>query len=508
MQEMLSELYSWFVNGANVFIKTITPPIIVVSLYKIGKFVIEKVKAKRIEKSLFPYYTVGFIQQAKKKYIRTKCQNIDPANEINLKQSFAFAAREDLLKFFMAKVFKVVENENRFYLILADSGMGKTTFMVNLYMRFTALNYVNIFKKKIKLFPLGENFETLVKNIKSIENPHETILLLDGFDELPAIDNSEIISKFNELIESAKEFSIVIITCRTHFFSSEVEEPFELKIKKFNTQGNGFHTIKKIYISPFDNNDIKRYIKKTFPFYDFSNKRKALDVVNKTNDLMARPMLLSYIKDIITLSEIRLTTNFDIYESLIYNWIERESNKYPQDQRWDFKLNLIYFSYAASDFIYNNYEKNGLYIPLEVAQRISKEYSLILNDIEIKSRSLLNRNSGGDYKFSHKSIYEFFLAYNGYSERIVNGNENTIKYNLENNDFAKKLIEDIIISKRHKFLLPKMYDKFNNLNTDLYKKILDVRNKDIEVNWISGNKFKIMKTKSSNTSESRLLENI
>jgi len=134
---MLSELYRWFINDTNVFIKTITLPVIG-GLYKFGIFIIEKVNAKRTEKSLFPYYTAGFIRESKKKYIRTKCQNIDPANEINLKQSYAFATREDLLKFFLKKVFKVKENENRFYLILADSGMGKTTFMLNLYVRFTS----------------------------------------------------------------------------------------------------------------------------------------------------------------------------------------------------------------------------------------------------------------------------------------------------------------------------------------------------------------------------------
>ncbi|MFZ1610943.1 MAG: hypothetical protein WAT52_07735 [Chitinophagales bacterium] len=495
MLNIFNDFYNWFVNETNLLIRSITLPLVFGLIFKLTKFTINKMRAYRAEKSLFPYYTVGHIEESQKKYIRTKCQNIDPANDINLKQSFAFATREDLLKFFLRKVFKVKENENRFYLILADSGMGKTTFMLNLYVRYKSIFYIIFYKKKMKLLPLGENFETTATNIKAIKDPHKTILLLDGFDELPTVDNKTIISKFDELIELVKEFATVLISCRTHFFSSETEEPFELRVKKYNTKGNGFHLIKKIYISPFDDKDIKRYINKTFPIYDIKSKHKAFDIIHKTNDLMARPMLLSYIKNIITLKESHLTTSFDIYESLIYNWIDRESIKYPQEEQWEFKLNLIYFSYAVSDYIYTKYESNGLYIPIDEAQKISKRFSINLNDIEIKSRSLLNRNSKGDYKFSHKSIYEFFLAYNGYIYRQVKGDENIIKYNLENYNVAKNFIEEIVISKRHKFLLPKMNNMFENINDLLYQTILNVRNKDTEVNWTSGYSFKIIKIK-------------
>lgn len=495
--ELFDKSYQWFISESNVWIGNITLPILLGLIYKCIIFILEKIKTNRIEKSLFPYYTRGQIIESQKKYIRTKCQNIDPANEISLKHSFAFATREDLLHFFLRKVFKVRENENRFYLILADSGMGKTTFMLNLFVRFQSFLYINFNSKKIKLIPLGEDFDTTKKTINAINIPSETILLLDGFDEIPTVDNGTILSKFDELIELVKEFSTVLITCRTHFFSSEQEEPFELKIKKFTTAGNGYHILKKIYISPFDDKDISKYINKTFRFYDFYKKSKADDIVGRTNDLFARPMLLSYIKEILTLKDSPLETNFDIYEALIFNWIKRETNKYPKEKQLDFKLNLIYFSYAASDYIYKNYKKNGLFIPLLEATKLSNSFNINLSDIEIKSRSLLNRNSKGDYKFSHKSIYEFFLAYNGYDQRVFDWYAYTIKYNLDNYDVAKKFTEDIILSKRVDFLLPVMKDKFIdiNINKNLYKKILDERNKDTEVVWASGNTFFTTKRK-------------
>lgn len=493
MTEYLNQAYCWFLNETSIYLKAITLPIIIGSIYKLVKYTFNKYINYLSEKSLFPYYTNSFVENSQKKYIRTKCQNIDPANEISLMQSFAFATKEDLLNFFIGKVFKVRENENRFYLILADSGMGKTTFLLNLFIRYSSFLNYKINKKNIKLLPLGESFETTSKNIINITDPKNTILLLDGFDELPTTDNESILNRFDELIDQVKNFSIVLISCRTHFFSSESDEPFELKVKKYNTNGNGFHIIKKIYISPFDKKDIQKYLNKTFYFYEYRKKRTAYEVVDKTVDLMVRPMLLSYIEDIVNTRNTYFTTNFDIYESLINSWVIREANKYPENEQWEFKLNLIYFSYAVSDFIYNNYEKNGVYIPLIEAKNISDSFKIDLNDIEIKSRSLLNRNSKGDYKFSHKSIYEFFLAYNAYNERLIKSDNNVIKYTLENYDVAKGFIEDIITSKRHKFILPKMHDNFSEINTELYQNILQARNNSTKIIWVSGNSFQIVK---------------
>ena len=53
---------------------------------------------------------------------------------------------------------------------------------------------------------------------------------------------------FDKLINSVSPFRQVIITCRTNFFINEKDEPFELKVKKYNTDCNGFHIIKR-YIS-------------------------------------------------------------------------------------------------------------------------------------------------------------------------------------------------------------------------------------------------------------------
>lgn len=93
-----------------------------------GKFSYNLFLRRRNNLNLRPYYTNSVLQSAKQKYIRTKCQNIDPSNEIEFDKNFAFAVREDLLNFFLKNVFKIKDPEQKYYLILGDAGMGKQHF--------------------------------------------------------------------------------------------------------------------------------------------------------------------------------------------------------------------------------------------------------------------------------------------------------------------------------------------------------------------------------------------
>lgn len=457
------------------------------------KYISNLFTKSRNNKDLYPFYNNKILKDARKKYIRTKCQNLDPSVDINYKSSYAFAVKEDLLDFFLDKVFKIKNIENKFYLILADSGMGKSTFMLNLFYKFNSLKNIIFSKTKIKLLPLGEKYQTIIETISSIEDKKNTILLLDALDESPIfITNEEINTKFNELIELVKDFKIVIITCRTHFFSKEKDEPFELKIKRFNTKGNGFHLIKKLYISPFDDNDIESYINKTFNIFEEEKKAKANRIIANANDLFIRPMLLSYIKDLVTEKK-DLHYNFEIYESLINTWVEREANKYPLEEKEIFKFKLYKFSYEIATYIYNNYEQTGLFVTLDVAIELAEFTEINLSDLEIKSRTLLNRNSEGSYKFSHKSIYEFFIAYLSFISRDYDKNHvYTLKYNLGNIDQAKKFIEELQINYKTDFLLPNYYDDVEIKGIEIASRVFKEKYKnEPKIEWLSENKYRI-----------------
>ncbi|MFC4477032.1 NACHT domain-containing protein [Flavobacterium chungangensis] len=450
------------------------------------------------EKDLFPFYDNSILKNSRKFFIRTKCQNIDPANEINFRSSYAFVTKEDMLNFFIKKVFKLKENETNFYIVLGDSGMGKTTFMLNLFYSYNT--YLNsIFKKtRIKLLPLGENLDSIELHLNniSLEDRKNTILLLDGLDESPILNFSA-----NELVEKlttiAKDFRIVIISCRTHFFSSENDEPYELKIRKFNTNGNGYQVIKKLYVSPFDEKDIKKYLNKKFGILSFSKIREAKEIINYTDDLMVRPMLLSYIEDVMKSSK-KVKLSCEIYELLIIKWIERESNKYQTSNKFDFQNDLFYFSIHVANTIYENFEKNGLFISNEEMKRLAIEFNINLDLLEMKSRSLLNRDSKGNYKFSHKSIFEYLLAYNCYRNRFVDKSQvYHIDYDLSLFDQALKFYDEMQINFKSSFHFNDerfiSFHSGNNVMSNLkFEELMQLKHSKTEVEWLDGKTYRII----------------
>jgi uncharacterized protein YeeX (DUF496 family) len=458
--------------------------------YKLVIAIIELIRNYREDSSLFPYFSDGATKKARKNFIRTKCQNIDPSDEINLKSSFAFSAKEDLLKFFLKKVFKEKYTTQQFYLILGDSGMGKTTFMLNLFSRYNSLIRSLLKKDKVVLLPLGIDKETLKTEIQKIKDPTKTIILLDGFDEAPYILHDDIASEFNNLIDMVKSFRTVLITCRTHYFSSDKEEPNELKVKKFNTEGNGYHSVKKMYVSPFEDKDVAKYINKTFGVFSFKQKKIARKIIKKTDDLLFRPMLLSYIHELVKEKKQEYKDRIDIYEVLVVSWLNREANKYPEGQKYVFESHLAFFTYEICKYIYNHYSVNGLYVPLEEIDRLSKEFKIDLTKIELKSRSLLNRNSKGYYKFSHKSIFEFILAYLAYENRHLNGEHVRIHYNLKEFDQAMIYFEEMVYSSRVDFKLPEVYGRYDGANKEHIKKVLmekgkSGKNSKKKIKWIN-----------------------
>ncbi|MBL1278659.1 MAG: hypothetical protein COA33_000160 [Fluviicola sp.] len=491
--EIIHKVWNWIWDDTFLYVKL---PIILAAGFKLVVFFVGVIRNYRDNKSLFPYYNHGATKKARKFFIRTKCQNVDPSDEINLKSSFDFAAKEDLLKFFLNKVFKGKRSSNQFYLILGDSGMGKTTFMLNLFSRYNTIIRSLFSREKINLLPLGLDKESLKSEIQKIKDPNNTIILLDGFDEAPYILHEDIVSEFDSLIEMVKNFRTVLITCRTHYFSSEKEEPNELKVKKFNTEGNGYHSVKKMYVSPFEDKDVTKYINKSFGVFRFKQKKIARKIIKKTDDLLFRPMLLSYIHELVREKKQEYKNRIDIYEVLVVAWINREANKYPEDEKHIFESHLAFFTYEICKYIYNNYSVNGLYVPLEEIDRLSKEFQIDLNKIELKSRSLLNRNSKGSYKFSHKSIFEFILAYLAYENRSQNDEHCRIHYKLKEFDQAIVYFEEMVYSSRLDFKLPEVYGRYDGANKELLKKVLKEKGKSgkkskKKIKWIDDMIYKL-----------------
>lgn len=352
----------------------------------------------------------------------------------------------DLINFFINDVFKK-DNYGKYFIVLAESGMGKSTFLQMLFIKYQK----KILKRyKMYFYPLTNNIDT--NDWKNIKHKNNCILLLDALDEDSlALKNCE--DRIKQITEASLEFYKVIITCRTQFFSNEQNEPQNTSLINYDTKSKKlkFH---KIYISKFDNNDINTFLKKHYRFK--KNKiNQAKNIINKCADLMARPMILAYIDDLLKNPEIHSCIS-DIYNKLIDEWLNREPVNYEI---------LKHFTNCVMRYMFDH---NVFFVSEDTIAVLCKKDEIdIINPILARTRSLLTRNNIGEYSFAHKSIFEYLISY----EAIYN-----------DTNIRKKLL----ISEKYidlKFYQEMSFRQVKQNNNNLT--FLDLRNTDLRYNILN-----------------------
>ncbi|NBJ95489.1 pentapeptide repeat-containing protein [Parablautia muri] len=392
MLEWLAEISSWIwenISNIDSIVSIVTA--ILSGVFFIGGAVygvIANILRQKLKRNQYKYLNLVVDNQTKqsmKYYIPTRAQEVDPCDDVCTTDSFI-----KLIPFFINKVFK--NSDTRYFVILADSGMGKTTFLLKLFFEY----YKKLIKEyDIVFIPLS--LESSIERIRGIQNKTTTILLLDGLDEdRYAIEDYN--KRLKDICDETELFYKVIISCRTQFFPDSDSEPRHTKKRSFGVGKKSIEFV-KYYISLFNEKEINIYLSKKYnPIFERNKIRRSQKVIKNCPELMVRPMLLAYIDDLIEDKEREYNYAYEIYNQLVYSWIEREAIN---------NETLYNFSEKIAEYMYSN---KTVYIKGNIIQKICEEYGIQLSSFEAKTRSLLNRNANGIYKFAHKSILEFILA--------------------------------------------------------------------------------------------------
>lgn len=333
-------------------------------------------------------------ERIEKYYIPTRGQDVDPCNEEEIRENNGKYNTEKLIPFLCKKAFGE-DSFGKHYLILADSGMGKTTFLVNLYRsyvlkkRFWSKN-----RKNMRYIPLSS--KTCMEQIASIDNRGNTILLLDALDESEAA-MADCDAFLDELLKQTESFYRIVITCRTHFFLDAKHEPENTGLIRVGIGDKNLKFTKK-YITPFSDDEVNKYLRKRFRF-QFKMQRKAKKIVDKVPSIMARPLILNWI-DYLVETDKKYEYTYEIYETIIDRWIKREPEEHTKGKLYELSICITKWML----------EHATTHIPATVVEKMANEEGINLMPIVAQSRSLLNRNSGGEYKFAHRSFLEYFLS--------------------------------------------------------------------------------------------------
>jgi uncharacterized protein YjbI with pentapeptide repeats len=298
--------------------------------------------------------------------------------------------------------FLMAYSPHRHLLLLADSGMGKSSFVLNYYVR----NCHRPKRKRHQLVVVPLNAPKADEHIADIENPQDAMLFLDAFDEdQQAIANHR--ERLAALMEVCHPFKRVLITCRTQFFPTDEVLPRDTGIIRVGAVRLGEKKVYEFfrqYLAPFDDSQVEKFLRKRYSILQWRQRNKARELVRKIPLLSVRPMLLSHIPDLID-SDVQIEYAFQLYEILVEKWLEREEYWVNKDRLRNFSERL------AVDFYTKRQGRGTEGIPHAELTSLAKEWSLPdLKDWQLRGRSLLNRDAMGNYKFAHRSILEYLIV--------------------------------------------------------------------------------------------------
>lgn len=356
-----------------------------------------KLDSRSLQKQLGLAFPKQQIKNAVTNYIPPSCQDVDPAE--GEEPRFVFAVRQRLFDALDAALNH--PTDFRYIVLLADSGMGKTAAAIN----YCARHLRRLRKRfRVAIVPLG--IHDADARIQAVEAKEKTVLFLDALDE-DTLANVDYRDRLRILLNLTRDFYRVVLTCRTQFFSKEDEIPRRTGIFKVSARAAGEpaeYYFNKIYLSPFSDKEISKYLRRRYAPWFWRKRRQARKLVKKMPQLSVRPMLLSHIDDVLRSGK-SIKFSFELYEIMIAAWIKREEGFLP-----DGDLLRKFSERLAIDLFVNREIRGGERASRIEVQLLAHNWEIELDGWYLTSRSLLNRDGEGNYKFAHRSVMEYLIA--------------------------------------------------------------------------------------------------
>lgn len=388
---MVSRL-SWIVENFWIFLALAS---VLMLLYYFARHYIFAWAVSRGIKKELPDLTLKEIEHCLRYYIRPLCQNLNPGESEESRH--IYPVKSDLRT--TVEQWLTTDTVYRNLIILSEAGMGKTAFLIN----YIVYQYTRRYKPfEFVYIPFG--LSGFAERIESVEQPERTVLLLDGFNEdMEAVQDR--IGRIDQIIKWTSLFYRVIITCRTSFFPRDKDIPFDIeKIRPgFHRIGIGpQYTFYTLYISPFNDKQVKAYLKRRFPIWNKKKRQKAFALVEQRANPVVHSVLLTYIEDLMESEELWYN-KFQMYSTLVSAWIAKK-HKMSQIR----ESMHVFFQKLAIELFTNRLYRGREYIAKEELESLA-----IKNNIQLSSwdyPSLIIQSESCYYKFIHRSMLEFLFA--------------------------------------------------------------------------------------------------
>jgi len=281
------------------------------------------------------------------------------------------------------------KSSRKYSLCLGDCGMGKTTFLINLYFQTLKRTKLNCVYCSMS----NSDWQSVVSNTP---NKHNTVLLLDALDEcIDAYTDYESLTR--KMTSLCDPFYRVIVTCRTGFFTTAEDEVIPIRRSSAALKFKPLE-YSKYYICPFTYTDVSKYLNMEFR-HDKTRRSLANQICKEHENLASTPLLLMFIGSLVD-TGISIEHDYELYKNILIHWLGRERQEASPGS-------MINDCQVLARSMYNNWLKTGV-AGVDQCEFSGKQNEL--SKIGYRGHPLLTRSAQGLYKFSHRSIWEYILA--------------------------------------------------------------------------------------------------
>lgn len=382
-------------------------------------------------------------------------------------------------------------DQNNYLGLLGDMGVGKTTACVYLCY-YLANRYDGMGNSYVPVYlPLNELNESLqkgneiykvvkhfmspkftIEEIKDLCRKKKLVFILDGFDEISGdSSNSAILHNYNSLKPFMRFKCKTVLTCRTHYFSEQdqLEE-----VLTGRTQGTDFaaellndeYPFNIVELQEFTEKEILELISLLAPERNNKKVWNEIGEIYDLKDLAKRAILLKMIVQ--TLPELQKKkqkiTSATLYMVYTQKLLRREIETRRIGLELSEKENFI--GYIANLMFVND----KMIIGTRKFDKEIREYfenslytreTLNNYNYDCKVSTFFSRDQNDNYRFMHKSFYEYYFARYCIFQMGENNLDSWNKrwFPREIARFIKELLEN----EKYMYLIPKIIQ--TSLNT-------------------------------------------
>jgi len=354
----------------------------------------------------------------------------------------SFHSLDDLQFLLMEKVKEFLGSDQKVFLLLGDSGAGKSTFS-----RELEYDLWQSYKDKGDLIPLHINLPTIDKpehdmiakqlrraefsepQIREMKHYRKFILICDGYDESQQSHN---LYMSNELNQPEGWDAQMVISCRSEYLGDDYLHRFQPGDRNKQPDSSLFQ---EAVISPFSLKQVHAYIHQYVslhqPLWQIDDYKNALVLIPSLQDLVKNPFLMTLSLEVLPrmvdpgqqLSTARVT-RVGLYDHFVEQWLERgkrrlgEKHLSPQVKAVferlsaeGFTANGIGYMKGLAEAIYKEQDGHPVVEYLQLLDQgtwkdafFRKEHNQLLLEA-----SPLTRN-GNQHRFIHRSLLEYALA--------------------------------------------------------------------------------------------------